>query len=206
MGPFNLVRMDAPITPANFMTLDGTLFIDDSRRPWMVYCHEWIQLIDGAVEAIPLRDDLSAADGEPVHLFKGSDAPWLNAGLKPSMGQRYYVTDGPQLYRTRIGRLLMLWSAYAPTSLGGTYVETSAYSESGQLQGPWKQLAPILQGDSGHGMLFRTFQGALMFVCHCPFRYPQSRAQLYEIEDTGDGLRVIRCCDELHGSQHTSRS
>jgi len=41
----------------------------------MVYAHEWIQVIDGTMEAIRLKDDLSDSIGEPIHLFKASDAP-----------------------------------------------------------------------------------------------------------------------------------
>jgi beta-xylosidase len=196
-GPFKLVKTDAPIPPEKLMTLDGTLYVDPSGRPWMVYCHEWIQVIDGAMEAIPLKADLSAADGEPIHLFKASDAPWLNEGLKPTMGQRHYVTDGCELFRTKTGTLLMLWSSYAPTSLGGKYMQTVARSRSGTLQGPWEQLAPLVGDDSGHGMLFRTFEGQLMMVLHQPFQ--NARGKLYEMEDTGDNLRVIRAREDLHG-------
>ena len=49
----------------------------------MVYAHEWIQKVDGTMEAIPLNDDLTAAAGDPIHLFKASDAPWLNAQMTP---------------------------------------------------------------------------------------------------------------------------
>jgi beta-xylosidase len=197
-GPFELVNKDAPIPPSNFMTLDGTLYVDPDGKPWMVYCHEWVQLIDGTVEAVPLKPDLSAADGDPIHLFKGSDAPWLNEGLRPTMGQRQYVTDGCELFRTKSGTLLMLWSSYAPTSNGGgKYVQTLARSKSGKLQGPWEQLPPLIGDDSGHGMLFRTFEGQLMLVLHQPFQ--NARGKLYEMEDAGDNLRVVRARDDLHG-------
>jgi beta-xylosidase len=198
-GPFELVKKDAPIPPAKFMTLDGTLYVDPEGRPWMVYCHEWLQLIDGTVEAVPLKPDLSEADGDPIHLFKGSDAPWWNETLKPTMGQRQYVTDGCELFRTKTGTLLMLWSSYSPTPNGDKYVQTLARSKSGKLQGPWEQLAPLVGGDSGHGMLFHTFEGQLMLVLHQPFQ--NARGKLYEMEDTGDGLRVIRAREDLHGGR-----
>ena len=83
-GPFTLTKTDAPITPPNFMTLDGTLYVDKAGKPWMVYAHEWLQKVDGTMEAIPLNDDLSAATGAPIHLFKASDAPWLNAQMRPN--------------------------------------------------------------------------------------------------------------------------
>jgi len=53
--------------------------------------------VDGTIEAIPLTRDLTAA-GEPIHLFKASDAPWLNAQMTPSTREKHYVTDGPELF------------------------------------------------------------------------------------------------------------
>ena len=183
-GPFEQMQ-DRPHPPADFMTLDGTLYIE-AGVPWMVYCHEWIQTIDGTMEAVQLKPDLSAAVGEPIHLFKASDAPWLNAGAKVSKEPRSYVTDGPFLFKTKTGKLLMLWSSYD----NGSYVETVARSESGKLAGPWVQLEPIIGGDSGHGMLFHTFDAKLMLILHQPFRMPLSRAKLYEMKDTGDTVKI----------------
>jgi hypothetical protein len=191
-GPFVPMQTDGPVPPADFMTLDGTLYIEGGV-PWMVYAHEWLQTIDGMMEAVPLKPDLSAAAGDPIHLFKASDAPWLNAGIKPSKRQNSYVTDGPELYRTKTGQLLMLWSSYDR----GSYVETVARSKSGKLAGPWEQLDPLVGNDSGHGMLFRTFEGQLMMVLHQPFR--NARGKLFDMEDTGDNLKVLRARHDLDG-------
>jgi hypothetical protein len=107
----------------------------------MVYAHEWIQKVDGTMEAIPLTRDLTAAAGEPIHLFKASDAPWLNAQMTPSTRENHYVTDGPELFRTKKGTLLMLWASYMQNELGRNgYVQTLARSKSGELKGPWEQL------------------------------------------------------------------
>lgn len=46
-----MTKLDAPITPRDFMTLDGTLYVDRAGAPWMVYAHEWIQKVDGTMEA-----------------------------------------------------------------------------------------------------------------------------------------------------------
>lgn len=197
-GPFTLLKKDSPVTPPNFMTLDGTLYVDDEGQPWMVYAHEWIQTIDGTIEAIPLKDDLSVANGDPIHLFKGSDAPWLNEQTIPSASSAIYVTDGPQFYRSKDDQLLMLWSSYEKNSFGRDgYVETIARSKSGKLKGPWEQLAPLVGNDSGHGMLFRTFEGQLMMVIHQPFI--NARGKIYEMEDLGDNLRVVKYREDLCG-------
>lgn len=137
VGPFVLTKTDAPVAPANFMTLDGTLYVDRAGKPWMVYAHEWLQKVDGTMEAVPLTDDLSSAMGAPIHLFKASDAPWLNAQMTPNTRENHYVTDGPELFRTRSGALLMLWASYMQNELGRNgYVQTVARSRSGELAGP----------------------------------------------------------------------
>jgi beta-xylosidase len=196
-GPFKLLKTGAPVPPKNFMTLDGTLYVDLAGQPWMVYAHEWIQVTDGTMEAIRLKPDLSDAIGDPIHLFKASDAPWINREMKPSTRENRYVTDGPELFRTKTGKLLMLWSSYNTNG----YVQTLARSKSDSLEGPWEQLEPLVGGDSGHGMLFRTFEGQLMLVLHHPFGSPKTRAKLYEMEDTGDAMRVVRKRDDLDGGQ-----
>lgn len=194
-GPFTLLKTNSPVPPSDFMTLDGTLYFEPSGNPWMVYAHEWLQKIDGTMEAVPLKEDLSAASGPPIFLFKASDAPWLNQQATATRRENHYVTDGPELFRSKDGHLLMLWSSYDNQG----YVQTVARSKSGTLQGPWEQLDPLVRQDSGHGMLFRTFEGQLMLVLHRPFR--NARAKLYEIEDDGDHLKVLRERTYLDGDQ-----
>lgn len=192
-GPFKMLDENAAVTRPDFMALDGTLYVDPQGKPWMVYAHEWMQKVDGTMEAAPLKPDLSAGDGLPIHLFKASDAPWLNASIKPDTSPLTYTTDGPQLYRTGEGRLLMLWSSYE----NGSYVQTIARSKSGDLAGPWEQLDPLVKNDSGHGMLFHTFEGQLMMVLHRPFQ--NARAKLYEMADRGDRLEIVRQRTDLDG-------
>jgi hypothetical protein len=183
-GPF-LPLGNAPAPPADFMTLDGTLYVEHDV-PYMVYAHEWIQVLDGTMEAVRLEPDLSAAAGEPFYLFKGSDAPWWSLDTRASKENRIYVTDGPELYRTKAGHLLMLWSSYRD----GLYVQTLARSLTGKLRGPWVQGDILVDGDSGHGMLFTAFDGRLMLVLHQPFR--NARGKLFEVDDAGHTLRIVR--------------
>jgi beta-xylosidase len=194
-GPFTLVKTDGPIPPANFVTLDGTLYVDPQGKPWMVYAHEWVQKIDGTMETVPLKPDLSAADGPPIFLFKGSDAPWLDGYLRPDTRELSYVTDGPELFRTKDNYLLMLWASFGPNG----YIETVARSKSGQITGPWEQLPPLLEEDGGHGMLFYTFDGKLMLVLHQPNH--DSHAKLFEMLDEGDRIVILRERFDLDGSR-----
>lgn len=190
-GPFKLVRDGEPVAPKALMTLDGTLHVDAAGKPWFVYAHEWLQATDGTIEALPVTDDL-AAKGPSTVLFKASDAPWAK-GQKQPAGDTVFVTDGPEFFRTRTGVLLMLWSSYDAKG----YVQSQARSKSGTLAGPWEQLEPLVRYDSGHGMLFKRFDGQLMMVVHRPFK--NARGKLYEMRDAGDHLEIVRQRIDLDG-------
>jgi beta-xylosidase len=191
-GPFVPLRADRPAPAPELMTLDGTLYLDERSRPWIVYAHEWIQMRNGTIEAARLAPDLSAATGDPITLFRATDAPWVAPQRQPD-GDTVAVTDGPELFRTRTGKLLMLWSSWGSDG----YVQSLARSKSGTLAGPWEQLPPLLHQDSGHGMLFRTFDGRLMLVLHRPFK--NARGRLYEMRDTGDSAAIVRQRTDLDG-------
>lgn len=183
-GPFMPIA-DRPATPREMMTLDGTLWVEDGV-PWIVYCHEWIQVTDGTFEAMRLRPDFSAAEGEPRLLFRASEAPWIDKAARKS--DQHYVSDGCFFWRTKTGRLLMLWSTWQGN---GRYCELIARSKSDTLAGPWEQAGALLTDDSGHGMVFRTFDGRLMLVVHRPTMSPDSRARLHELRDMGDTLEIV---------------
>lgn len=196
-GPFVLANGGEPLTPADQMTLDGTLHVDKGGKPWYVFAHEWIQTADGTIEAMPLTDDLKPA-GKPVVLFKASEAKWVNGNFPVAPDgtpakAKVHVTDGPQLYYSKDGSLLMLWSSY---DVNG-YVQSVARSASGKVTGPWTQLDPILARDSGHGMLFDTFDGKRMLVVHRPFN--NARGKLYEVRDAGGKIDVLNQRVDLDG-------
>jgi hypothetical protein len=210
LGPFAPLDATQPTPPNNFMTLDGTFYVDPDGQPWIVYAHEWLQKLDGTIEAVRLTPDLSGTVGDPIYLFKGSDAFWLTEEMPaPSSNQIVpYVTDGPEVYRTPDGALLMLWSTYEKNvneddgTVSGTYVETWAVSRSGRLEGPWQQRRPLIRRDSGHGMLFHAFaehggREQLMMVLHRPFN--NARGKLYDVKFAGSELRIVRQRTDLDG-------
>ena len=179
LGPFQPFA-NHPTLPEDMMTLDGTLWVQDGV-PYMVYCHEWVQIKDGTVEMIQLKDDLSGTIGEPRRLFDGSDAPWSQKSAQYGC----HVTDGPWLYRTEHGQLLMLWSSGSKTG----YAVGMAISASGRLEGPWQQSPePLFSADGGHPMIFRRFDGQLMLALHQPNQPPHEREQFLEIEEMNDRL------------------
>lgn len=74
-GPYRPMK-DETYLPANKLTLDGTLWVDTDGRPYMVYCHEWLQNWDGTIEKIELKPDLSGSICKGKLLFKASASPW----------------------------------------------------------------------------------------------------------------------------------
>jgi arabinan endo-1,5-alpha-L-arabinosidase len=181
-GPFEPFQNRSTL-PVDMMTLDGTLWVEDGV-PYMVFCHEWVQIKDGTVEYIQLKEDLSETVGEPTRLFDGSDAAWSRKS--PQYG--CHVTDGPYLYKSKSGKLFMIWTSGGYTG----YTQGIAISPSGKLAGPWRQQdEPLYKDDGGHGMLFTTFDGKLMMVLHSP-NNRAARPRFFEMEDTGEILKVVK--------------
>ena len=181
-GPFKPFANRSTLPP-DMMTLDGTLWVEDSV-PYMVFCHEWVQIKNGTMEYVRLKDDLSETVGEPTRLFDASDAKWSHKSAQYGCN----VTDGPFLYTGRTGKLYMIWASHGQ----GGYNEGIAISDSGKLAGPWRQQdEPLYQQDGGHGMLFTTFDGKLMMVLHSP-NGPAARPRIFEMQDTGETLRLAQ--------------
>lgn len=182
-GPF--VPFDkVPHTPG-MMALDGTLWVENGT-PYMIYCHEWVELGDGTMELIELAPDLSRTIGMPEVLFCGSAPDW-STGLENSAGlPNGYVTDGCFLYRTKSGKLLMIWSSFS----NGDYAIGIAESATGSVRGPWRQQEkPLFVRNGGHGMIFRTLDGGLRLILHQPNSpLGAERAKIFRLEDTGDTL------------------
>ncbi|WP_454293634.1 family 43 glycosylhydrolase [Salana multivorans] len=203
-GPFELLDPTASHTPRDFMALDGTLTRDEHGRPWLVYAHERVQIINGTIEAVPLEEELRPA-GEPVHLFRASEDSWFarpGAVVPSTQALAPYVTDGPQLMRLPGGGLGMLWASYRtePGFESGEYVETQAISRSGSLLGPWEQSEVLVAGNAGHGMLFRRRRSSNdatndddapdTLVLHRGMNTPRVRAEIYAVTLTPSGVEL----------------
>ena len=187
-GPYRPMA-DSTYLPADKLTLDGTFWVDTDGKPYMVYCHEWLQNWDGTIEKIELKPDLSGSVGEGKLLFRASDSPWSREVVRGDTVPNR-VTDGPWLFRTRTGRLGMIWTSW----IYDVYTQGVAYSESGTLDGPWLQEKdPVTPPNFGHGMLFRTFDGRLLMSVHSHknIRGRYHRVpHLFEVDDSGDRIVV----------------
>ena len=97
-------------------------------------------------------------------LFRANRAKW-------AVSKDGYLTDGPFLYRTQKGSLIMLWSSWDEDG----YCVGIAKSESGSITGPWIQQDEPLYSkkytgmyDGGHGMIFTDAGGKMWMVIHSP--------------------------------------
>ncbi len=154
---------DGHVTPKAWDAIDGSLYIDKSGQPWMVFVHEWTSTDDGIgrMAAAKLSDDLTKLISEPIELFRADDASWA----------RNHVTDGCWMYRCENGELLMLWSS---TSSSG-YSVGIARSDNGEIDGNWTHDTELLYSkdiagdfDGGHGMVFADKNGKLWLALHSP--------------------------------------
>ena len=162
LGPFK-EHSEGALTLKDWECLDGTFYVSPEGKPYMIFCHEWLQIGDGAVCAIELSEDLKRAVSKPFVLWHAGDAPWV-VNLEWGPHEKNYVTDGP--YLLSVGNeLLALWSSFDKDG----YVEAVAHSDNGLITGQWTIIDEVLfAGDCGHGMVFETFEGKHMFVCHSP--------------------------------------
>jgi hypothetical protein len=125
---------DENYLPANQPTLDATLWVEDGK-PYMLYCHEWLQNWNGTVEAIPLKPDFSGVEGKRKILFFASDSPWSKEKTANGREIPNKVTDGPYVFRTQTGRLGIIWTSW----VYNIYTQGVAYSDNGRLDGHWIQ-------------------------------------------------------------------
>lgn len=186
-GPYRPMA-DSTYLPADMPTLDGTFWVDTDGKPYMVYCGEWLQNLNGTMEKIELKPDLGGSIGAGKVLFRASDSPWSREKIDGKIVPNR-VTDGPWLFRTGTGRLGMIWTSW----IYDVYTQGVAYSESGTLDGPWVQEPdPITPPNFGHGMLFQDLNGQWLMSVHSHrdvgryIRIPN----LFKVDLSGDKLVV----------------
>ena len=155
----------------------------------MIYCHEWLQTVDGTVEAIPLSMDLKQRTGKSRLLFRASDAPWCRGQyVEEAVGIRFRgtvrVTDGPFAFRDLSGRLCLLWS----TANQGKY-QTGLARSTGGLYDPWEHAdRPLYANDGGHAMLLMEDETKVKMILHQPNTAPDERMKMLPVRLTGYGL------------------
>jgi len=188
-GPFKLKNADPnyDYLPHSWDIIDGSIYVENGQ-PYMVFVHEWMQTFDGTMEYVKLSPDLSKTISEPVMLFRASESPLPlemvgNGEMTYGLKLPGWVTDGPELYKTKTGKLYMLWASWG----ANRYLQCVAYSESGTIDGPWIQAnKPLIGNNSGHGMIFTSFEGKRLFIVHHAEGDGPRKPQIWELDDSGD--------------------
>ncbi len=178
MGPFKKHSKGA-VTPYDWECLDGTLYIDESGSPYLIFCHEHTQIIDGAVCYIRLNDDLSESIGAAQYIFSGSTPDW--ADKKPE--GEHYITDGPFVYNTTRGSLIIIWSTF----VNNKYAQCVAKSDNGKISGRFSHPKPIITNDGGHGMIFKSGDN-LILTYHTPNKSGYEHPAFKLLEDVGNDI------------------
>lgn len=180
MGPF-VPHSEGAVTPLDWWSLDGTLYIDGEGAPHILFCHEHVQTVDGTICCCRLSDDLRRTVAKPTTLFAASSSPWVDAYSKNG----HFVTDGPFLLRTKTGRLLMIWSSF----IKDKYAVLAVRFDDGDPYGACTHLPPIFLEDGGHGMVFHK-DGRPYLAIHQPNKKEQEHPVFLELEDLGDTIAV----------------
>lgn len=161
-GPYREISVDN-LTPMEWDSIDGTLYVDEDGQPWLVFVHEWVSAPGnvGTMAAAKLSSNLTRLISEPVELFRADAPQWAVRG----------VTDGCWMHRCADGQLLMLWSNF--DSAG--YCVGISRSVSGDILGEWTHDPVPLYSknitgtyDGGHGMVFEDINGQMYLSIHAP--------------------------------------
>lgn len=192
-GPYDVIENgDATYLPATKMAIDGTIW-EENGEMYLVYCYEWVQAGDGAIEYVKLKPDLSGTEGPARTICHASDGRAWNDSP---------VTDGPFIFKTSTGRLGMIWTSWR----NGVYVQGVSYSDNGRLDGNWTtSQMPIAPDNHGHGMLFRNFDGKLLMSIHSnrnidlAQQHFERHPALFVMDDSGDELRAVMEYKQSYG-------
>ncbi len=178
-GPF-VPHSKGALTPTDWECLDGTLYIDESGVPYLVFCHEHTQIIDGTICYVRLNEALDALDGDVVTLFSASS-------YKPVDPQKngHYITDGPFMYRSKTNELFMLWSSY----IKGVYAEFVIKFKNKKLGLEFEHMQPLLDSDGGHGMIFSDNKNTYL-TYHTPNDNLLEHPEFCFLEDNGNFISI----------------
>ena len=111
------------------------------------------------------------------------DGHWVAAAEIHYFGDKYYLAGTWNDHSNLIENIPRRYNV--PTNQTQLLVADSP-------EGPYKPLVQepeAFKGDnSGHGMLFTTFEGKLLFIIHHAEERGPRKPQLYEVDDSGDKL------------------
>ncbi len=156
MGPF--VVHSGALAPKDWFALDATLYVKNGE-PYAIFSHEWVQIADGEMCCVKLKNDLSATEGKPVTMFKASNSGWAKVPGWSRNKHDVYITDAPYFYSID-GTEFMLWSSWSEP-IDAAYSVGIVYPCDGDLLGgKYKHgLLNLPHKDAGHAMMFMDLEG-----------------------------------------------
>ena len=169
------------VTPEEWECLDGTFYVDKSGNPFIVFCHEHTQIIDGTICFAELSEDLTEIVGKATTLFSAS-SPFF---IEKAPDDGHFVTDGPFMYRSKTDELFMLWSTF----IKGQYAECLVKFLDGELNTNFIHLDPLIDDDGGHGMIFEDNEN-IYLTFHSPNKSLFEHPKFVKIKDAGSSLKV----------------
>ncbi|MCQ2794140.1 MAG: family 43 glycosylhydrolase [Bacilli bacterium] len=148
-------------------TIDGTLYVDENKQPWLIYVKEWVDCPGeiGRMNIVKLSKNLKTIDGDPVTLFKANDGPWCT---------KDHITDGCFVHKMKDGSLVMIWSN--GSDVPGGYATGMLINREGEAEidnpNAWVHQNRMLYAkgmyndeDGGHSMIFED-DGQLYMCQH----------------------------------------
>lgn len=195
LGPFEPTG-DAPLTPAEWTCIDGSLYWDEKGTPWLLFSHSFEDEPRGDMCGVKLTGDLCHGVGEPVILFSAEDAPWATpvpfARAEFGIEGDVYFTDGPCAHRMADGSLVILWASWSDRG----YAVGAAVSPSGDISGPWEhRTEKVFPENGGHGMLLKTLEGRLLYTLHYPNDWHCEHPVFMEITEQDGTLKLKNLSD-----------
>lgn len=189
LGPF-APESDKPLTPENWVCIDGSLYWEGDK-PYLLFSHSFEDEHRGDMCAMELSPDLTRAVSEPAVLFSAADAPWAvpfpYAKEEFHIDGDVYFTDGPCAYRMESGALIILWASWSDRG----YAVGAALSPGGGICGPWEHLPEkVYPENGGHGMLFESKEGQLLYALHYPNDMYQEHPIFEPITEQGNTLKL----------------
>ncbi len=181
LGPFTPTSMDR-VTPADWTCIDGTVYREDDTY-WLIFSHGFPEDLSGSMMAMKIRNDFTGLTGEPVRLFRASEASWARpvpfAKTEFGIDEPLFFVDGPSVIGKENGKLQMIFSSWGT----GGYTVGIAESDSGKLLGKWHHINRIICRDSGHGMVFTEMNGKRMLAVHAPNDTPNERPVFLNLDE-----------------------
>ena len=93
-----------------------------------------------------------------------------------------------KVYRSKTGELFMLWSSF----INRKYAELVVKFKNGRLGTEFEHLAPLLDDDGGHGMVFSDGEKTY-FTYHTPNSSLHERPCFCILHDCGDTIQIKDC-------------